>query len=269
MEARILTWNLWWQFGPWRDRQEAILATLRNENADIVFLQEVWAQEGGLDQVQWLADELNMHVARTEGPWYDNGVSLGNAILSRWPIVSWEVHRLPDVTGAPSYRRAVVAQLETPYGRWWTVCTHLDHKFDRSATRIAQCEALSGIVDQLRNDPEVDVPVLMAGDFNSVPDSDEIRMLTGRSAPAVPGLVFTDLWEIAGEGEGFTWRRDNPYIGDSTWPNRRLDYIFVSWPRPRPIGNPSRIWLAGLDTVGGIQPSDHAAVVADIRMIAE
>jgi endonuclease/exonuclease/phosphatase family metal-dependent hydrolase len=149
------------------------------------------------------------------------------------------------------------------------VCTHLDHKFDASATRIAQCEALSGIVDQLRNDPEVDVPVLMAGDFNSVPDSDEIRMLTGRSAPAVPGLVFTDLWEIAGEGEGFTWRRDNPYIGDSTWPNRRLDYLFVSWPRPRPIGNPSRIWLAGVDTVGGVQPSDHAAVVADIRMIAE
>ena len=96
-----------------------------------------------------------------------------------------------------------------------------------------------------------------------------IRDRTGRSAPAVPGLVFTDLWEIAGEGEGFTWRRDNPYIGDSTWPNRRLDYLFVSWPRPRPIGNPSRIWLAGVDTVGGIQPSDHAAVVSDIRMIAE
>ena len=32
---------------------------------------------------------------------------------------------------------------------------------------------------------------------------------------------------------------------------------------------PSRIWLAGLEAVGGIQPSDHAAVVADIRMIAE
>jgi endonuclease/exonuclease/phosphatase family metal-dependent hydrolase len=149
------------------------------------------------------------------------------------------------------------------------VCTHLDHKFDSSATRIAQCEALSGIVDQLRNDPEVDVPVILAGDFNSVPDSDEIRMLTGRSAPAVPGLVFTDLWEVAGEGAGFTWRRDNSYINDSTWPNRRLDYLFVSWPRPRPIGNPSRIWLAGLEAVGGIQPSDHAAVVADIYMIAE
>ena len=269
MEARVLTWNVWWQFGPWRERQPAILATLREQNADIVFLQEVWAQEGGLDQADWLAEELNMYVARTEGPWYDEGVSLGNAILSRWPIVRWAVHRLPDVTGAPSYRRAVVAQLDTPYGRWWTVCTHLDYRFDQSATRMAQCEALSAIVDSLREEPEVETPVIVAGDFNSVPDSDEIRMLTGRREPAVPGLVFTDLWEVAGEGDGMTWRRDNPYIADSTWPNRRLDYLFVSWPRPRPIGNPSRVWLAGVEQVGGVQPSDHAAVVADIRMLAE
>lgn len=269
MEARILTWNLWWRFGPWRERQEAILAVLREQDADVIFLQEVWGQAGGLDQADFLAGELNMYVARTEGPWYDDEVSLGNAILSRWPIIEWRVHRLPDVTGAPSYRRAVVAHLDTPYGRWWTVCTHLDYKFDQSATRMAQCEALSAIVDSLREDPEVDTPVIIAGDFNAVPDSDEIRMLTGRREPAVPGLVFTDLWEVAGEGDGMTWRRDNPYIADSTWPNRRLDYLFVSWPRPRPIGNPTRVWLAGVDPVGGVQPSDHAAVVADIRMVAE
>lgn len=269
MRARVLTWNLWWQFGPWRDRQEAILSVLRRESADVVFLQEVWAQEGGLDQAQWLADELNMNVARTEGPWYDNGVSLGNAILSRWPILSWQVHRLPDATGAPSYRRAIVAQLDTPFGRMWTVCTHLDHAFDASATRQAQCEALCGIVDQLRVNPEVDLPVLMGGDFNAVPDSDEIRMMTGRSQPALEGLVFTDLWEVAGEGTGFTWRRDNPYIADSTWPNRRLDYLFASWPRPRPLGNPEAIRLTGLEPEGGVVPSDHAAVVADITMVVE
>lgn len=269
MEARFLTWNVWWQFGPWRERQDAILSVLREQNADVVFLQEVWAQEGGLDQAQWLADELNMYVARTEGPWYDDGVSLGNAIVSRWPIVEWHVHRLPDVTGAPSHRRAVLALLDTPFGRLWTVCTHLDYKFDASETRMAQCEALCGIVDQLRENPEIEIPVMMAGDFNAVPDSDEIRMLTGRRAPAAEGLVFTDLWEVAGEGPGHTWRRDNPYIADSTWPNRRLDYLFVSWPRPRPIGNPSRIWLAGTDAVGGVHASDHAAVVADVVMVAD
>jgi endonuclease/exonuclease/phosphatase family metal-dependent hydrolase len=124
-------------------------------------------------------------------------------------------------------------------------------------------------VNQLRVDPQVEMPILMAGDFNAVPDSDEIRMLTGRSEPAIEGLVFTDLWEVAGEGPGHTWRRDNPYIADSTWPNRRLDYLFMSWPRPRPLGNPIEVWLAGVDAVGGVHPSDHAAVVADVRMVVD
>lgn len=267
MEARVLTWNLWWQFGPWRERQPAILHVLREQEADIICLQEVWGQEGGLDQAMWLADELNMYVVRTEGPWYD-GVSQGNAILSRWPIIRSAIHRLPGPDGAPGMRRVVSAQLDTPYGHWWTLCTHLDYKFDESLTRIGQCESLSALVDSLRHDPDNEPPVIMAGDFNAVPDSDEIRMLTGRREPAVHGLVFTDMWEVAGDGDGFTWRRDNPYIEDSTWPNRRLDYIFVSWPRPRPMGNPTKVWLAGLDAIDSVHPSDHAAVVADIRMLA-
>jgi endonuclease/exonuclease/phosphatase family metal-dependent hydrolase len=131
---------------------------------------------------------------------------------------------------------------------------------------MLQCKALCEIVDQLRVDPEKEMPVLMAGDFNAVPDSDEIRMLTGRREPAVEGLVFTDLWEVAGEGDGYTWRRGNPYLVDAKWPNRRLDYLFVSWPRRKTIGNPSSIWLAGIDPVDGVQASDHAAVVANIHL---
>ena len=91
-------------------------------------------------------------------------------------------------------------------------------------------------------------------------------MLTGRREPAVEGLVFTDLWEVVGEGDGYTWRRDNPYLVDAKWPNRRLDYLFVSWPRQKTIGNPSSIWLAGLEPVDGVQASDHAAVVANIYL---
>lgn len=267
MEARLMTWNLWWQFGPWRERQGAILATIRQEQPDIVCLQEVFEQEGGLNQAAWIAEELGLYVVHTEGPWYD-GISFGNAILSRWPLISSQEHRLPQVDGLPGHRRAITAEIDTPYGRWWVVSTHLDHKFDASVTRLGQCEALCSIVDSLRRDPENESPVLMAGDFNAVPDSDEIRMLTGRKEPAIAGLVFTDAWEVAGEGDGFTWRRDNPYIAETTWPNRRLDYVFVSWPRPKPMGNPVRAWLAGCEAVDGVQPSDHAALVVDLQMIS-
>lgn len=133
MEARLMTWNLWWQFGPWRERQGAILATIRQEQPDIVCLQEVFEQEGGLNQAAWIAEELGLYVVHTEGPWYD-GVSFGNAILSRWPLISSQEHRLPQVDGLPGHRRAITAEIDTPYGRWWVACTHLDHKFDASAT---------------------------------------------------------------------------------------------------------------------------------------
>lgn len=261
-----MTWNLWWQFGPWRERQQAILSTIVAEQPDVVCLQEVFEAAGGLDQAQWLADELGFYVVRTQGQW-EHDVSFGNAILSRWPVARWNEHRLPRVDGNFGERRLLVAQLDTPFGLWWVACTHLEYKFDASSTRIAQCESICGIVDSLRANPDNEIPVLLAGDFNAVPDSDEIRMMTGRREPAVENLVFTDVWDIAGDGPGFTWRRDNPYIADTTWPNRRLDYIFVSWPRPKPLGNPLRVWLSGVEPVHGVQASDHAAVVADILLV--
>jgi hypothetical protein len=38
----------------------------------------------------------------------------------------------------------------------------------------------------------------------------------------------------------------------------------VTWPRPKTLGNPIRVWLAGVEPVGGVQASDHFAVVADV-----
>ena len=60
------------------------------------------------------------------------------------------------------------------------------------------------------------------------------------------------------------WSAANPYLADSTMPERRIDYLLVSWPRPRPLGNPMRCWLAGVAPVDGVQPSDHYAVAADL-----
>jgi hypothetical protein len=88
----------------------------------------------------------------------------------------------------------------------------------------------------------------------------------------VAGIVFTDVWEQAGGhgagvDPGHTWRAANPHTADSAWPNRRLDYLLVSWPRPKPVGNPIEAWTVGTDAIEvdgrPVWPSDHAAVVAD------
>jgi len=43
--VRVLTWNIWWRFGPWQRRQPAISSTLAQIDADIIALQEVWSDQ--------------------------------------------------------------------------------------------------------------------------------------------------------------------------------------------------------------------------------
>ncbi len=262
---RVLTWNLWWRHGEFERRHAAIEAVLRAEAADACCLQEVWANEDGSHQGRQLAEALGMHLASTEGPFF-RGWSVNNVVLSKHPIVATEVVALPAVDGTPSHRRAVLAVLDTPWGHWPFVSTHTEHRFDRSTTRQAQTRALAEAAARWRGDPATDAPLVIGGDLNAVPDSNEIRMLTGRAPPPVPGLVFTDAWEVRGDGPGHTWHAANPYLADAAWPNRRLDYMLVSWPRPKPFGHPARVWLAGTAPVDGVMPSDHYAVVVDLRV---
>ena len=259
--VRVASWNLWWRFGPWEQRQPAIRSVLETIDADVVCLQEVWSEERGRDQVRELADALGMNAARTPERFH-NGLSFGNAILSRFPIEEHHSHPLPPA-GGPGQRQALSAVLGGPGGPVPVICTHLEYRFDRSATRQEQVTELLRVVEGLRGQPD-DHPVVLAGDLNAVPTSDEIRMLTGERPAPVPGLVMTDAWPQQGEGPGHTWDRRNPYVTDSTWPQRRIDYVLVAWPRPKPVGNVISAWLAGTEPVEGVVASDHWAVVADL-----
>ncbi|MCA1702361.1 MAG: endonuclease/exonuclease/phosphatase family protein [Actinobacteria bacterium] len=57
---RVLTWNVWWRFGPWRARMAAIAETLRRVDADLVTLQEVWAEPAGESLAGVLARDLGL-----------------------------------------------------------------------------------------------------------------------------------------------------------------------------------------------------------------
>ena len=80
---------------------------------------------------------------------------------------------------------------------------------------------------------------IVCGDFNAGPDSDELRMLTGRCEPPVPGMVFYDAWEVAGDGSpGFTWSNQNSLAAVGLLPDRRFDYVLSAWPRRGGAGHP-------------------------------
>lgn len=260
---RLATWNLWWRHGDHRARAPAILDTIRSIDPDVIGMQEVCSRDP--DQAAWLRRELGLHVVTAPDGDHDR-FTIVNAIASRWPILESE-WRFLDVGDRPKHRTVLWARIDTPYGPWDVFTTHLSHGFHQSALRCRQLDEIAGWVEERRQlAPEHVLPPVVTGDLNAVPDSDEIRRLTGRSDPAIAGLVFSDAWELTGEGSGETYSEANPYVNDSAWPERRLDYVMVSWPRQRPNGNPIRTMRFGIDPVDGVTASDHWGVMADLAV---
>ena len=70
---------------------------------------------------------------------------------------------------------------------------------------------------------------------NAVPESDEVRALTGKAAFALssdePPVVLLDAWDAAGNlAPGWTWNNVNDWAAREMAPNRRLDAILVGEP---------------------------------------
>lgn len=260
-QLRVLTWNLWWRFGPWEARQRAITATLCRIDADVVALQEVWGEVGGTNQAAVLADELGYEHVFV--PAVDDGtLAFGLAVLSRWPIAATAARPLPSRPDVDELRVALEAEIAGPRGPFEVYTTHLNWRFDQSDVRQLQVRALAEMV--AASDGRT-YPPIVCGDFNADPLSDEVRMLTGRAAVPVPRLVFHDAWEVAGEGSGHTWSNANPFAVGDLEPDRRIDYVFVGWPKARGAGHVVRAAVEGTEPVDGVHPSDHYAVLAELR----
>ncbi|WP_171114614.1 MULTISPECIES: endonuclease/exonuclease/phosphatase family protein [unclassified Streptomyces] len=268
---RVVTWNLWWRFGPWAERQKAILGALRELRPDVVGLQEVW-DAGGENLAEWLAGELGLHW--TWAPSYaperwqrrigDPTVGIGNAVLSRWPVTEQALLPLPAPRDVNDGRLALYTRLATPSYPVPFFTTHLTSALHASATRCRQVAALAEFV--ALHCGGTPFPPVVTGDFNAWPDSDEIRLFGGyRTAPAVPRQVLLDAWEYADpNAPSHTWDPANPYVAPGRYPGARIDYIHVGPPGPDGLGHVRSVRRAGDGPVDGVWPSDHAAVVADL-----
>jgi endonuclease/exonuclease/phosphatase family metal-dependent hydrolase len=263
---RVLTWNLWWRYGPWQRRREAIAATLTEVGPDVCGLQEVWhADEENLAGA--FAAELGMHWCWAEAGRHRDGdgheILIGNAILSRWPITAQAELRLAtgEVAGG---RVALHARIAAPGGVLPMFTTHLSYQPGASRIRTEQVRQLAEFM--AAHGADGDYPPMVTGDLNAEPSSDELRLLGGLlTAPAAPGLVLVDAWRYADPGDpGFTWDRRNGYQAHSPLPDSRIDYILVGLPR-HGRGRVQATRLAGNAPVDGVWPSDHFAVVTDLE----
>jgi len=260
MTLKLVTLNIWNRQGPWPRRMALLVQGLRELEPDVIGLQEVLELQGE-DQAREIADALGYHAAYAPAQTLAGGpLTMGNAVVSRWPIVDRAAWPLP--AGDEDERTLLRVAVATPAGRLPVYVTHLTWQFHLGHLREQQVRAIDDRVRETR-DKDALPPVLM-GDFNAEPDSDEIRFLRGLTSLGGRGTYWADCFAVAGEGPGHTFARDNGYAAVMHEPSRRIDYIFVRGPDRALRGEPlaARVVLDRPD--GDAWPSDHYGVYAEV-----
>lgn len=203
---RLMTFNI--HHGEGLDGRldlERVARVIRDADADIVGLQEVdrgVERTGRRDIVKELADLTGLRHAFGKNIDLQGG-DYGNALLSRFPIVS-EGNRPLDPVGGGEQRGVLQTVLDVGGRRVLVLTTHFDHRRD-SAQRPRSAAQMVDMVGQWG-----DGPVIMMGDFNDVSGSEAHRTLTA---------IATDAWAAVGKGDGFTIPVASP--------TRRIDWILL------------------------------------------
>ncbi len=236
--VRILSYNV--KHGLGMDDQvdlERIASVIRMLEPDIVTLQEidsVVSRTGFEDQAAVLGELTGMRAVFGGFMDYQGG-RYGMALLSRYPVVEWENHRLPDGAEPRSALAARIELLRPGYGQAPRLVVVGVHLYATADERYAQASRLIEVLSDERS------PVVLAGDFNSTPDSDVIRLLEAAGG-----------WERPRKsGERMTF--------PSVVPDREIDFIMFR-PADRFVVREHRV-------VAETEASDHRPVLLELELL--
>lgn len=179
---------------------QEIGAFIKQSGADLVGLQEVDSlcrRSGNLDQMKVLAEITGMHYAFYRHFAYDGG-AYGLGILSKFPIKEQRNERITSVKNGKKESLAFLA-VKLGVGKKELVFSTVHLALDQP-TRLIQTEE---IMRHLAGSE----PVILTGDFNALPDTKEIELISEQ-------LTFVD--------------RDLAYTFPAAEPVKKIDYIFVS-----------------------------------------
>jgi endonuclease/exonuclease/phosphatase family metal-dependent hydrolase len=228
-----------------RPNLERVAAVLDSLGGDIVLLQEVdrgTERSGHVDQVAELERLTGMHGAFGKSLDFQGG-DYGIAALSRWPIDSTEVVPLPTEPPADrgggmfEPRVALHLVISTPAGPVHVIGTHLGAE---GVSTFRDQEARD-LLEHLRTRVAPDAPIIVGGDFNSIPTSDVVAGFSRN---------FRDTWAECGNGEGHTFPADSAV--------RRIDYVFVRGLRCTAAKVPATLASDHRPMVVTLQPSKQA-----------
>ena len=264
----MVTLNLWGEQPPFERRMRGVIDGLRALDADLIALQEVRQVPDKVpNMAETIARALGMDFHFESATGWGGGVE-GLALLSRHPIRARMRRELPHAQPEET-RLCAGVTVDTPAGALSAFTTHLTYRLADGQKREDQIVAGEALIAETASE----LPKLWMGDFNAVPDADEIRWIKGLRSIGGRRVFFQDAYALAHPDEaGWTWARANPHTGRLGWlqPDRRIDYIFVTPERRdgRGIVRDCRIVLDVPDETG-CHPSDHYGLFAEIQIAAD
>lgn len=202
----------------------AVLQILRDEDPDLVSLQEVTPQ---------LFSDLNDGGFKKRYPYVVDHAAAGpdgTVLASRWPIT--QQRRVKQTQSAN-----LVATVDTPTGDITVAAIHpaapkplSRQAFDEDWTRVMpELLGLSG-------------RTIVAGDFNATPNNEQLRELSFNG--------YTSAATDAGAGLAFTWPRQSP----PGFPVARIDHVLFR----------GGDWRVAKFTLLNVSGSDHLAIVTTL-----
>ena len=256
---KVMSWNLWWKFENYLERQNLIFSEIEKLKPDIMCFQEVWKEEDE-NQAEKIAN-LTGYQFVYEKSFDLDGVAFGNAIISKYPIKNHSVNYMSAEPEFDEKRLLLHAQILYNEINLDVMCTHLNYKYEHQHVREDQVKFILEYISKLKKNT---FPVILCGDFNADPNSDEIRLITGHRK-SINGTVLRDSWVITNpKDHGFTWSNKNSYAKKTLEFDRRIDYIFVGKASPTGMGYPLSSFLVGTEENNSIFPSDHFGIMTHL-----
>ena len=168
MKIKVLTINIW-RYYEWEKRKEKLINFIKDQNTDIVFLQEVAYDDRLKDKWGNQVEEINEKVKYPSSifgklmemkKWHDKPIDFimfyGFGILSRYPIKHSEVITLPPVEKNKKCGFMYVI-IETPKGNIDLINVHFEN------TNKGSKEHLRQTLDWCKKRK---IKPIIAGDFN-------------------------------------------------------------------------------------------------------
>lgn len=234
----------------WECRRQMIVRMIRRYRPDIL-----GTQEGKWDQLMYLVAGLPEYAVHMPDRRVDKTVQCPTIFVRRDRFLvsggrDFWLSKTPDVYLSKDWDSAFPRMLSYAFlepaggegGRLCAAVTHLDHK--GAEARVEQARIIA------RWARDLEVPLVLMGDFNEEPGAEVHRVLTG------PRAGLCDTWQHLGGGEGPESQTHHGFTGVPM--GSRIDWILVSG-RLKPTD--AAVVKYQED---GFYPSDHFPYMAEL-----